>query len=328
MAQIKQLIIGFVVILLFSQKSSLAQPVPALEENIPFLVTFSKQAESKWGDDDFCQVFFFQIPQDFKDPIYLRVFDPDCGGQHDEMNVTYNSLTKYSVYGGIGCISDEDARDPNPIGNYKSGNLLATKTFGIDTKYDNNWYTFGPFNPSEGELSKKYGGYVFKLICEGIKGDDGNLYRYYMTTKPNTNISVEGGNAFTFEYTFRLHSDPWQTSHVYPYIDDKVVSLMQSNFDWDNDGYIRLFSISSLGTNLSTSGDNNWTQNVYRVTQEEKGKSMDIQFTKDDKNLVNNNNVVFYLTNQYGDLLPFYTVPLGGLHTPKGNMKITEQKKK
>jgi hypothetical protein len=311
---------------LFCQTSiALSQPVPALEENIPFLVTFSKQAETKWGDDDFCQVFFFQVPQDFKDPVYIRVFDPDCGGQHDELNVSFNSLTKYSVYAGVGCISNDDARSTNPVGNFKSGNLLSTKTFGTDTKYDNGWYTFGPFNPSEGELSKKYGGYIFKIVCEGIKGDDGNLYRYYMSTKPNANVAVEGANAFTFEYTFRLHSDPWQTSHVYPYIDDKVVSIMQSNFDWDFDGFIRLHSSSVFGKELNASGDDNWTQSTYRISQEEKGRSMDIQFIKNEKNRVHNNNVVFYLTNQYGDLLPFYTIPLGGLHIPHGKMKITEK---
>jgi hypothetical protein len=75
----------------FSMECCFAQPVPAVEENIPFLVTFSKQAETKWGDDDYCQVFFFQVPQEFKDPVYFRVFDPDCGGQHDEINESYNS---------------------------------------------------------------------------------------------------------------------------------------------------------------------------------------------------------------------------------------------
>ena len=30
-----------------------AQPVPSKEENIPFLVTFGKEADKSWGDDDF-----------------------------------------------------------------------------------------------------------------------------------------------------------------------------------------------------------------------------------------------------------------------------------
>jgi hypothetical protein len=88
---------------------------------------------------------------------------------------------------------------------------------------------------------------------------------------------------------------------------------MQSNFDWDDDGYIKIFSIASLGENLNTSGDDKWAQGVYRIKERERGKSLDIQFTKNNKNLVNNNNVVFYVTNQYGELLPFYTVPIGGV---------------
>jgi hypothetical protein len=64
-------------ILLILTGHAMAQPVPADEENIPFLVTFGKDAHTKWGDDDHCQVFFFTIPKDFKDPVYLRIFDPD-----------------------------------------------------------------------------------------------------------------------------------------------------------------------------------------------------------------------------------------------------------
>ncbi|MBL0317586.1 MAG: hypothetical protein IPP69_18225 [Flavobacteriales bacterium] len=46
-----------------------AQPVPASDENIPFLVTFGNEAGSKWGDDDNSQTFFFKIKKEFKEPI-------------------------------------------------------------------------------------------------------------------------------------------------------------------------------------------------------------------------------------------------------------------
>ena len=36
-----------------------AQPVPAPDENIPYLMTFGNMAETSWGDDDFSQTFFF-----------------------------------------------------------------------------------------------------------------------------------------------------------------------------------------------------------------------------------------------------------------------------
>ena len=49
------------------------------------------------------------------------------------------------------------------------------------------------------------------------------------------------------------------------------------------------------------------------MKDDERGKSLDIQFTKDASLKVNNNNVVFYITNQYGEMLPFFTVPIGGV---------------
>jgi hypothetical protein len=312
-----------VLVVFVSIRSAMGQAVPAPEENIPFLVTFGRQAETSWGDDDFSQVFFFVIPKDQKQPVYLRVFDPDCGGMHDEGKGEFNTKTRFSVFGGDGCITHPDARQSDPVGNWKSGNLLATKTFGVDAKYDNKWYSFGPFNPGEGELAEAYGGYVFKLIAEGVSGDDGNLYRYFMSTDSDKNIPVQGGNAFTFEYTFRLHADPWETSHIYPYVDDKVISLKLHNFDWDDDGYIKLHSVATMAHNLEISGDNRWAMAVYKVLNEERGTSIDVRFTKSDKQMVRNNNVVFYITNQYGEFLPFYTVPIGGVPVYKGKVKAT-----
>ncbi|MBX7051534.1 MAG: hypothetical protein K1X54_05830 [Flavobacteriales bacterium] len=318
----------FTIASLFIAGLANGQPVPASDENIPFLVTFGNEAGTKWGDDDYSQTFFFKIKKEFKDPIYFRVYDPECAGQNDEVNGSFNTMTKFSVYGGAGCITHPDATGIDPIGNYKSGNMLATKTFAQKTEYDGGWYTFGPFNPSEGEYSQKYGGYIFKIICEGLKGDDGNLYRYFLSTNAEKNVPVEGGNAFTFEYTFRLHKEAYQTSHIYPYIDDKVISVEQRNFDWDSDGYIKICSVATLGDDVALSADNSWSNSVYKIQDKERGKSLDIQFTKNDKIQVNNNNVVFSIRNQYGELLPFYVVPIGGVPKYQGNISAKPIKKK
>ena len=44
----------------------LSQPVPAKEENIPFLVTFSEDASPAYGDDDHSQTFSLQFPKIIK----------------------------------------------------------------------------------------------------------------------------------------------------------------------------------------------------------------------------------------------------------------------
>jgi hypothetical protein len=46
-----------------------AQEIPSRKENIPGLVTFSSEADKAWGDDDYCQVFFFVVPKTHKTPV-------------------------------------------------------------------------------------------------------------------------------------------------------------------------------------------------------------------------------------------------------------------
>jgi len=302
-----------------------AQPVPSIEENIPFLVTFGPKAETLWGDNDFSQIWFFQVPETYKGLVYIRVFDPDVGGMYDEVNGVFDTRMLYSVYGGKDSFTHPDMKEVNPKKNYKTGNLLASKVFGVDSKFDNNWYTFGPFDPTKGEYYPRYGSYIFKVICEGIEGDDGNMYRYFMSTSATENIPIEGGNAFTYEYTFRLHNDPKQISHIYPYVDTDVIKIKTENFDWDNDGNIRVTSEVRREQMINVSGDNVWATTEFYIKDEEKGKSLDFQFIKRTNPVVNNNNVVITVRNQYGELMKFYSSPIGGV--PKFKYTIDVQKK-
>lgn len=304
-----------------------AQQIPAAEENIPYLVTFGKEGEASWGDDDFSQTFFFVVPKYQTQPVYIRIFDPETSGDNDEKKFDYNTKTRFAVYGGKSCFTGLDVRSDQPKGNYKCGNLLYSKIFGSNEIYDGEWYTFGPFNPTEGEFVNEYGGYIFKMIAEGISGDDGNLYKYFLSTSPVANKAVEGGNAFTFEYTFRLSDNVYDIAHLYPFIEDNVVSISMKNFDFDFDGNINIVSIIKKGELSKASGDNVWETTVHKIQEAEKHTTLDVQFLKNKRTPVKNNNVTLYVTNQYGGALPIYTIPIGG--TPQKNFKIQfEQKKK
>jgi hypothetical protein len=291
----------------------LSQAVPAQDENIPYLVTFGPDGDTSWGDDDFSQAFFFLIPESHTQPLYIRVYDPDTGGGTDEINGYWNTRTNFSVYGGKGCHSDPDAREVNPTGNYRSGNLMASKTFGNEPEWDQKWYTFGPFNPAEGEFQEQFGGYVFKIIAEGVEGNDGNLYKYFLSTRPDQNIAIEGANAFAYEYTFRLWDDPEQVSHIYPYIDEHTISVEVGNFDWDNDGTIKVVSVARQSHLLAVSGDDEWKYEKFTILPEERNTSFDIQFRKQSFPVVRNNNVVINIRNQRDETLPFYVIPIGGV---------------
>lgn len=317
--------IAFIWIIMLAGLNVFSQPVPAEDENIPYLMTFGKKADISWGDDDFSQTFFILIPTEFTSPFFIRVYDPDCGGAVDEINGFWDTKMEYSIYGGVGCFENEDAKGIDPVGDYKSGNLLATKVFGENPRYDDKWYTFGPFNPTEGEMVERYGGHVFKIICEGIEGDDGNMYQYFVSTSQTENKRIEGANAFAYEYSFRMHNDPNEVSHIYPYIDDKTIKVVQRNFDWDNDGIIRVVSVARAGLACKVSGDDGWTQSEFVILDEEKNTSLDFQFIKKKNPPVKNNNVVISVKNQYGELLPFYTIPIGGV--PKYKYSIGVKKK-
>ena len=156
----------YLVIIVLGFGSAKGQPVPAVDENIPFLQTFGKEGSTEWGDDDFSQIIFFSIPKDYTKSVYIRVFDADISGENDEQKEAWNTKMTYFIYGGSGACSNEDARKIKLSGNYKSGNLIDSKVFGESTKYDNQWYTFGPLNPTEGELMPDYGGNIFKIIIE------------------------------------------------------------------------------------------------------------------------------------------------------------------
>jgi len=306
--------------LLISSITAVAQPFPSVEENIPYLVTFGADGETSWGDDDFTQIFFFSIPKSHKDPVYIRVYDPGTSGEVDEAKGEFNTYTKFSVYGGTGCVSNDAARSQNPTGEFKSGNLLANKTF--SDEMDQEWYSFGPFNPTSGELSSRYGGYIIKFICEGVSGNDGNLYKYYLSTSPTENKKIEGGNAFTFEYTFRLNEDPTEVSHIYPYVDSLVLSVKQSNFDYDSDGDIKFTTVARLAVHLTMSGNDVWVHGEHKILQKEKETSFDIQFVKRLDDPIKRNNVTFYFKNNYDEALPFFGVPIGGKPNPTTTIKI------
>lgn len=314
---------SLVFLLLLFGKLLYSQSAPAVDENIPYLMTFGANSETSWGDDDFFQVFFALIPTSQTSPVYIRVYDPDTGNSLDESKGAFNTTISFSVYGGLGCWTDTTAKSSHPAGKPVSGYLLSSKTFGDDPKYDKAWYTFGPFNPFEGEYDEELGGRIIKIVAEGVSGDDGNLYRYFLSSSPTENIPVEGGNFFTYKYHFRLPDNQKQICQIYPFVDDKTISVEISNFDWDNDGIIRLYSVAKNGIPCQISNDDNWVVETFPILEEEKNSTIEIQFIKNQAMLVRNNNVVLSVRNQYGTSLPFFVVPIGGapVYSPKIRMK-------
>jgi len=288
-------------------------------ENINYLVTFGKKGKASWGDDDYNQTFFFVVPESYKRDIFIRIFDPDVGGRIDEQNGSFDTQTRFSVYGGRGCYTHPDARKVNPVGAYNSGSLLDSRTFSAEAEYDGKWYTFGPFNIYEGERVPELGGYIFKLIADGQGGDDGNLYYYYLSESSRENKAIEGANAFTFEYTLRIENGQDAVLHIFPYIPNGVTAITQYNFDFDRGGSMVLYSSAKYYNRVKMSGDNQWASSRHPITEAERNGSIDIQIVSSG---VRNNNMVFYITNEYENPIAVFNIPIGGAPRYKYNAKV------
>jgi len=306
------------------------QEVPGRDENITFLVTFGKEGETSWGDDDFYQVFFFAIPREYNQQFYIRIFDPDVGGEHDEIQGDFNTRTLFSVYGGQGVDPDRNEESKGLANglNYKGGNLLASRVFSDEPRYDNKYFSFGPFNPTAGDFNTKWNSYIFKIVCEGIRGDDGNLYRYFLSRDPENNVPIEGANAFTYEYTFRMWNDFKSVAHIYPYVDTGVIYIRLRNFDWDSDGNILVVSRYKQGIDVPISREDDWAESRIPIEPPEVGSSLDFQFHKRQGELVKNNNVVVTLENQRGDALQFFSSPIGGVPVYQTSIQVRKAKPK
>ncbi len=301
-----------------------AQEVPSGQENIPYLVTFGINSDHAWGDDDFSQTVFFSIPKNQTTPFYIRVFDPETFGELDEVSAGCDTKTKFSIFGGNEAYSNADARSINPVGNYKSGTLIDSRIFGSEAATDNKWISFGPFNPMQGELVEDLGSYVFKVVIDGMKGNDGNLYKLFLSVKNSENIAVEGANAFAYEYSVRLQLDAGSVAHIYPFADNTVAAFKINSFDFDNDGQMKLFSSVKNGHLIKNSGDNEWGVSAHPIKQEERNKCLDMQVVKKDDY---KNDVVFYITNEYDVPVPFFAAPLGGVPRYKYKIKVNSSAK-
>ncbi len=306
-------------ILALNTNSIQAQITPSSYEKIDYLITFGKNADKTWGDDDYTQVHFFVVPAAIKTPVYIRVFDPQIGGQYDTKNGSFDSKTSFSLYGGKHCFSKKEAQQVDPVNGYDSGRLIKKKVFGNESEYDNKWYTFGPVNPSEGEYSDKFKGYVFKMICEGVEGNDGNAYKYSLSKEKNHNVSIENGNIFTYEMTFKLDNDKNVKAHIYPFITKDIESITINTFDADDDIHIRITSIGRKLEKANVSLNGKWSSTLINILTKEYNSSIDIQLIQ--KKTINND-MTLHILNQYKNAIPLFSVPIGGKPSYAYKVKI------
>jgi PKD repeat protein len=188
------------------------------------LVTFGNSANPNDGDDDFSQVIFFKIPKSIKKPLYVRIFDPDCGGKWDESGAwnqpdksektvgNWDTRTRFSLYGN-------------------SDNVIISKVFETNSVTDNHWYTLAKIIPKNGKQVGDY--YLFKLLVQGEKGNDGNVFDVIISSSDYLNDKPVGVQLFNYAPTVSIPKKRGYFAEFRFLIPKTTKALSIHNFDLD-----------------------------------------------------------------------------------------------
>ena len=121
----------------------------------PLSVAYGPKALAQEGDDDHREEILLSVPAGTSDKLYVRVFDPDLGGDHDLVYGKPDTEARFMVYG----------RGDAP---------LMTRRFGADPATDGKWTTLGELDPADADVVGDRR--VFRLVVDGVGGDDANLF--------------------------------------------------------------------------------------------------------------------------------------------------------
>lgn len=245
------------------------------QENAKF-ITYGNQASTYEGDHDFLQIVFIKIPVSFSKNLHIRIFDADCGGKWDAMYGTgFETETLFRLLGGTGAFSDSGNRTLNPdIKSLKKGTLLTEASFGEDPFKDNKWYNFAEVNPKNGELSDNH--YYFKLIVQGVKGDDGNVFEIEISEDSRRNIRPEEIEIFTYIPTIRLpNKDVFCEIPFFAGSADSVFSV--NGFDITG-GNVSVETVYRSNIPAISSGQSEWMQSEITIFPDETNRFCALRF--------------------------------------------------
>lgn len=236
-----------------------------------FLVTFGKECPTHWGDDDFIQEVLIRVPLDFKETVHIQVFDPECGGQYDEINRNWNTQTTFILLGAAGAMNRRE--------------------FGEDPAADARWMTLFSASADQGEMGDNY--YQFKLRVEGGTGDDGNLYHVRASLSNERMTEIAGVDYYLENVCFRqpeLENEVIELNFDPPLANETPVDIY--TFDNDDPNIITLFTPVRPNLVLRNYGNNQNVKNTFRV---QAGESVDIWTLRIQRGPSHNNDMAIYV---------------------------------
>ncbi len=172
--------------------------IPAMAQQQAHFVTFSQQASTVEGDDDFRQSIYIAIPKKQSAPLWLEIFDPDVGGSYDEEHGNFNSQTRFSLLG-----LNKKSRFALLQQGKSVFKVVSSKIFSSDQGSDSRWVRVFPLKLAE---SANYEGdfALFRLDVAGLAGDDGNTFDIRVVAENQMGNAVDGVTIFSFKPTLYI----------------------------------------------------------------------------------------------------------------------------
>lgn len=242
-----------------------AQSKPAQAEASPLLVTFGPLAPISEGDHDWKQFIRFSVPEG-SGQLFVRVFDPDIGGTHDEFLTGYGTQTRFDLYGGssVATLSrDEDGAVQESI----VGEPIDSVTFGADADANDRWNTLFTVDSAKGTENGPRRDFV--LVVEGAAGSDGNVFDVQISTSETENEAPNDLRLYSFVPTFQV-AEKGMLTELRFVIPETAVALDIENFDAAGgrvayDGLFRSLP-------LAASGKSEWRRANVRTHDNENGR--------------------------------------------------------
>ncbi len=276
-------------------------PMTCFAAEEAYLVNYGANASTIEGDDDFFHILFIRVPAARKTPVYVRIFDPDCGDDLDaNFSVIWNTLTRFRLFGGENAFSRGGSTGPSPGPSVRtSGTLLADRRFGRDKALNMTWFTLAEVSPESGEPVGQHR--YFKLLIEGVKGLDGNRYLVIAADKPEDTVTADNVAIFTYSATINLSAEKRfaELRFLAPGGTERVTV---HNFDASG-AYVGLNTAFRSGLEIPTSGQNQWRKGTIRLEDWETGRFCAVRF-QGGREMPND--ATFYVTDKSGNALPIF----------------------
>ena len=241
-----------------------AQERPGIK-NTPALVTFGPKALRAEGDHDFRQLIRFSLSHD-AGPVYVRVFDPDVGGAHDEGVSGVGGRTRFSLFGDGATTRlwrDEEGIVQESI----EGEPLGSVEYGSDPETDGKWASLFEVEPDQGAPTGDLREFV--LLVEGTGGNDGNVFEVDISRSPDSEDTPDGLKIYSYMPTFQVSRKGTFVELGFP-IPPAAKSLVVENYD-SAGGHVA-YAGRFRTVPLQASRKSEWSRSTVELMPDEPGR--------------------------------------------------------